>query len=142
VHRCGERESTGKREIDIFLTMFCFNGRLCNVKQRRTLCKSLYIKPFRSFCAFRSLLLPSVRLSVRQTAPHRGKPPHRQPSQLPYIAIEHFNLLIYNIYNTHTIIGDISKVLKYHSLYFAKTDIKSTENAKVFSWKWEYFVKK
>ena len=122
--------------------MSSYNGRLLKystISERR---KALYIKPFRSLYAFRSLLLSSVRLSVRLSPSHGGKPPHRQPSQLPLSSIDY---CIYNIiYHTHLLLCDIllHNVLYCHTLYFMKLDIKSTEKAKVLSLKCLYFVLK
>ena len=70
----------------------------CNTKAAE---RPIY-KGFWRLCAFRSLLLSSVRLSVRLTPSHRGKPPHQSERQLPILAIEHFNYSLYtSTYNRH-----------------------------------------
>lgn len=67
----------------------------------------------------------SVRLSVYRTPQGEAAPPRAEPittiiyrhnNFILYTAIDHFNLLMYNIYNTHTIICAISNVLHYHAL--------------------------
>lgn len=84
-----------------------------SIRKRR---RKPYISSLFVAFAFRSLLLSSVRPSVRATLSRGGKPPHREPSQLPYIAIDYCN---YNIlYHTPSLLCEIllHNVLYYHTL--------------------------
>ena len=65
VHICWPWEAARKRQIDIFLTMFCRYGRFFHFKQQRTPPKVLYIKRFLSFSRLDPFSDPlCVRLTV------------------------------------------------------------------------------
>ena len=156
-----------------------FNNVLCKRSLMQCQCniKAAAIPLFIELLRVCVLCVPSVRLSVRLTLSHRGKPPHREQSQLPIHAIDIYiyytyicyrtlnifnaytlyrhiifivsypillSTIVYIIYHTHSLLCDIllRRARYYHDLYFVKTDIKSTENAKVRSIRCLYFVLK